>query len=207
MKKFTAILITILLVVSLCACGDNIVPKETLPHTTNKIHTEAKQETSFVTEAPTEKLTEAPTEAPTAKPTEPKTEATKAPDSFTSDDLVLADVTGHWDHVSTNGHHGISITKQDKNTITMTITAIRGQAAQIATAEVTVNVAVDAAGGQWSENLGGKGTFTYEDSFLNKGRGEILIYGSDSLTLYLYPTSEIKGGWSIAPAAGDYIKK
>lgn len=206
MKKFTALFIVIVLAISLCACVDNTTPQNDLSHAEKQtIETKAKNESA--TEVPTQKATEAPTEAPTQKPTQTKTEETKTPDSFTSDDLVLTDVTGKWSHVKTNGHHSVNITKQNGNTITMTIYAIRGQAAQIAIAEVTVNMVVDAAGGQWSDTLGGKGTFTYEDTFLNKGTGEIIVYGPDNLTLYLNPTENIKGGWSIAAAAGDYTKE
>lgn len=207
MKKIIALFMVVVFALSLCACVDDSTKKDIISHADKNqtIATKPKTETPAqkATEAPTEKATEAPTE----KPTEAKKEETKAPDSFTSDDLVMTDVTGRWSHVKTNGHHGLEITHQDKNTITMTITAIRGQAAQIATAEVTVNMVVDAAGGQWSDTLGGKGTFYYEDSFLNQGRGEIIVYGPDSLTLNLYQTGDTNGGWCVAAAAGDYTRR
>lgn len=202
MKRLIALFMAVILAASLCACGSSSDSLSTLPHAIKK----SEREPLSATEPKNESTTELPTKASSEIATQPESQAKNEPEKFTSDDLVLCDVTGSWNHVETNGHHSINITEQNGNTITMTIQAIRGQASQIAIADVTVNMVVDAAGGVMSDNLGGKGTFTYEDSFLNQGQGEIIIYGPNNLTLYLNQTSDSSGGWGIGAAAGDYTK-
>ena len=192
MKKITSLFMVVVFALSLCACVDNSAKQDVLSHADNSQTTAIDPKG----ELPSQKATA--TEASTEKSSETKKEETEAPESVTSAESVLPDVTGIWSHVKTNGHHSVNITYQDSNTITMTITAIRGQAAQIAIAEVTVDMVTDANGS--------KGTFYYEDSFLNQGQGEIIIYDSDNLTLNLYQDDNVNGGWCVAAAAGDYTK-
>ena len=74
MKKFLAILLTLCMILSLCACASTSKAPET---TETTVVTEAATEapTEEVTEAPTEEVTEAPTEEVTEAPTEEVTEA------------------------------------------------------------------------------------------------------------------------------------
>ncbi|MDY4222385.1 MAG: BMP family ABC transporter substrate-binding protein [Candidatus Faecousia sp.] len=92
MKKFLAILLTLCMILSLCACASTSKAPETTETTVvTEAATEAPTEevteapTEEVTEAPTEEVTEAPTEAATEAPTEEVTEAEPAAQAETEE--------------------------------------------------------------------------------------------------------------------------
>ena len=160
-----------------------------------------EKETEPKTEAPTLKPTQAPTQKPTQKTTPKPTEAPKPKE------LTIADVTGLWSHTEYSDNYTITVNNQDGNKLDLTICAVRGNGAQIATCDVSVTVVVDAAGGVGveSDNLSGRGTFKYTDSFSNKGSGEILV-DKNSIELYIYESYSSNLNWGIGAATGTYIR-
>ncbi len=205
MKKIVVLLMIVTLCVSLCACGSDDTKTDATEAST-QFSTQAKAETKAPTESPTEKPTEEPVQEETQ---EPKVIETQAPTEkpITSEDLVLADVTGLWEHAEYGSHYTIEIKEQNKNDLYMVIWAVRGNAAQIASSEVNVKISIDAAGGVGfdDKNLGGRGTFRYIDSFNNEGQGEILI-DPNSITLSINQTYNSGSGWGIMAASGNYVR-
>ena len=110
----------------------------------------------------------------------------------------VANVTGYWKHSQYGEHHTITITSQQGNTLNMTIQSVRGNAAQISDAFVTANMITTSSGAV--------GTFSYEDSFMNTGTGQITINSANSITLAINMTYNAGGGWGIMAASGDYIR-
>ncbi len=102
--------------------------------------------------------------------------------------------TGLWTHTQSPDTYSLVIFEQQNNKISFEITAIKGDGAQIATAQVT-NV----------ELINGNGTFEFVDSFDNRGKGEIII-SDDTITL-TYPANIVyQGNWCIDSGAGNYKK-
>lgn len=210
MKKLFYLFMVLILFVSFNACGfgDDIETESVnVPTHTTKT---AEKETQISTEIPTEKETKVVTQNPTEKENEqpPTEELTQPKMEMTSKELVLSDVTGMWEHVEYGEYYTINITSQDGNLLHMKITAVSKIGLHIAESDVDVTVVLDAAGGEGLDdletlaNLGGKGSFTYEDSFGNTGTGEILV-SKDTITLSIYQTKP-GANWGIFGASGNY---
>ncbi len=188
MKKLIALLMSAMICASLCACGDNGDTKTDATEPTTQVST-----TVEVTEPATEVVVEE-TQAPDEDSNEveeetPVEEETQAQ----SGDADFEDLEGLWKHSEKGDHNTVRVTCGADRTMYLTITAIRGEAAQIATAEVETVI----------ENS--TGTFTYEDSFGNKGDGQIIINNGESLLLTINET-ESANNWGIRASSGEYVR-
>ncbi len=214
MKKLIVLLMSAILCASFCACNNNddtkneatetstqasttAVTEETIPETENTNNEEVKSDTENSDTEETQTATEAQTESETQPSTEAETEA----ETMSEADIAkFTDLEGLWKHSEKGDHNTVRVTCGQDYTMYLTISAIKGEASQIASCEVETKIIK-------SDNYpNGKGTFTYEDSFGNKGEGEIIINSdSDSLTLTINET-ELASNWGIRASSGDYTR-
>lgn len=128
------------------------------------------------------------------------TKATSTQTATCDDELVVPSVVGHWKHEVAPKGYSIMVNWQNGNTLGLTIEAVRGNYAQIATADVSVtldNVYNDGA------CVRGEGTFEYTDSFKNSGIGSISV--SENVILLVIEETNSVSSWGIAYATGEYI--
>lgn len=104
------------------------------------------------------------------------------------------DYTGLWTHIEYPDAYSLIIFDRQDNKISFEITAVRGNGAQIATAQVADVELID-----------GKGTFEFTDSFDNSGNGKIAIIG-DTLSLEYNTNEPYQGNWCIDAGQGSYKK-
>lgn len=102
--------------------------------------------------------------------------------------------TGLWSHTEYPDSYKIVISEETNNSIDFEVSAIRGNAAQIATARMT-NV----------ELVDGVGSFNYVDSFNNSGNGEIVLDGTQ-LNIAFNTNEPYQGNWCVDAAEGSYVK-
>lgn len=186
MKKLIALLMLAMICASLCACGDNNDTKNEATESTTQVSTTAE-----VTEPTTEKITEEVTQAPVEGSDEVETQAVTEAQAE-NNNAAFEDLEGLWKHSEKGDHNTLRVTCGANKTMYLSISAIRGEAAQVATCEVETVI----------ENS--MGTFTYEDSFGNKGDGQIVING-ESLLLVVNET-ESANNWGIRASSGEYIR-
>ena len=152
--------------------------------------------TTTATQAQTEKATEATTQAQENTTTE-----TQAPEQQNSnDELVIPTVTGIWKHEEYPAGCSIEVEVQDGNTLTFTIYAIRGQAAQIASCNKTITFTPEYVGSE----IRGYAEFDYTDSFNNSGTCKMSV-AENVITLIVEQQVDGGAGWSMGHASGDYI--
>ncbi len=153
-----------------------------------------------VTKSPAaDKTASTPDSISTSEPVKLVTTATS--DTNTSNDnLVIPNVVGIWKHENRADGYSVVVNWQNGNELNFTITAIRGNYAQIATADVTTtinNVYSDGA------CVRGEGTFDYTDSFGNSGIGRISV--SENAIVLVVEETNSTSSWGIAFATGEYI--
>ena len=132
----------------------------------------------------------------------PITEATfeKSNTVHTSDSkYVLPDLRGTWVLESNPLGRSVQVVKQDGNDLELLITAVRGNASQIATARVSVSLDPYFDGSV----VRGTADFEYTDSFGNKGTGS--VSASENVILLVINEEERVSSWGIANSTGDYI--
>ena len=103
-------------------------------------------------------------------------------------------ITGLYEHAEYPDAYKIVISEENNNIINFEVSAIRGNAAQIATARMTGVELVD-----------GVGSFGFVDSFNNSGSGEIVIEGSQ-LNIAFNTNEPYQGNWCVDAAEGSYTK-
>lgn len=158
--------------------------------------TSATKATQIVTEAQTEAETTAQTEAETSAPVETTAETTVPTES----DVTMPDVTGVWKHEINTDACTVEVTSQSGNDISFTVTSVRGNAAQIATCDLSVTLDTEFDG----TIVRGYAEFDYEDSFGATGTGSISV--SENVILLVIEEENLNGAtWSISNATGDYI--
>lgn len=198
-----SVLVAMLMVVSLAACGS----KDDKKAETKATELATQAETKIVTEAPTE----APTDAPAAETQAPAVTEAKAEadtdngdagvEAQSDDELVIPDVTGLWKNENNPNGCTIEVTSQDGNTLDMTITSVRGNAAQIATFSIIVTVTPE----MYGNIMRGEDSFEYTDSFGNTGNC-IVSVSENVITLVVTEETNAGGNWGISNATGDYIR-
>lgn len=102
--------------------------------------------------------------------------------------------TGLWTHTEYSEPYSVLVFNQQGDKISLEITAIRGNDAQIATSQVADVQLVN-----------GKGTFRFVDSFGNSGKGEISISG-DVLSLKYDTDQPYQGNRCVDAGEGSYKK-
>lgn len=191
MKKVIALLMSAMICASLCACGGNGDTKTDATEATTQVSTTAE-----VTEPATEAVVEE-TQPPVEDSNEedvPVEEETPVEETTQSQgDAAFMNFEGLWKHSEKGDHNTIRVTCAANRTMYLSISAIKGEAAQVATCEVETVI----------ENS--MGTFTYEDSFGNKGDGQIIINGDNSLLLSINET-ESANNWGIRASSGEYVR-
>ncbi len=195
-----SVLVAMLMVLSLAACGS----KDDKNAETKATELATQAETKIVTEAPTEAPTDAPTDAPAAEETQAQadTDDDDAGVEVQSDDeLVVPDVTGLWKNENNLDGCTIEVTNQNGNTMDLAITSVRGNAAQIATFNITVTLDTQMVG----PSVRGEDSFEYTDSFGNTGNCTVSV-SENVITLVVTEESNAGGNWGIANATGDYIR-
>ena len=105
-----------------------------------------------------------------------------------------------WHNVSSPIDSSIVINSQDGNTINFTVTAMKENASQIATSDITVTLDTRYDG----TLVRGDADFTYVDSFGHEGTGSIAV-SENVIILVIEQESENDGTWSIAHTTGKYI--
>ena len=105
-----------------------------------------------------------------------------------------------WHNVSSPIDSSIVINSQDGNTINFTVTAMKENASQIATSDITVTLDTRYDG----TLVRGDADFTYVDSFGHEGTGSIAV-SENVIILVVEQESENDGTWSIAHTTGKYI--
>lgn len=197
-----SVLVAMLMVLSLAACGS----KDDKKAETKATELATQAETKIVTETPTD----APTDAPAAETQAPVVTEAQAADTDngdagveaqSNDEIVIPDVTGLWKNENNPNGCTIEITRQDGNTLDMTITSVRGNAAQIATFSITVTVTPE----MYGNIVRGEDSFEYTDSFGNTGNC-IVSVSENVITLIVTEESNGGGNWGISNATGDYIR-
>lgn len=103
-------------------------------------------------------------------------------------------MTGLYEHSEYPDAYKIVVSEETNNIIDFEVSAIRGNAAQIATARMTGVELVD-----------GVGNFNFVDSFNNSGTGEIVLEGSQ-LNIAFNTNEPYQGNWCVDAAEGSYIK-
>lgn len=105
-----------------------------------------------------------------------------------------SEITGLYEHSEYPDAYKIVISEENNNIINFEVSAIRGNAAQIATARMTGVELVD-----------GVGSFSFVDSFNNSGSGEIVLEGSQ-LNIAFNTNEPYQGNWCVDAAEGSYVK-
>ena len=103
-------------------------------------------------------------------------------------------ITGLYEHSEYPDAYKIVISEETNNIIDFEVSAIRGNAAQIATARMTGVELVD-----------GVGSFSFVDSFNNSGTGEIVLDGTQ-LSISFNTNQPYQGNWCVDAAEGSYTK-
>ena len=191
MKKVIALLMSAMICASLCACGDNGDAKTDATEATTQVSATAEV-TEPVTEAVVEETQ--PLVEDSNEEDVPVEEETPVEETTQSQgNAAFEDFEGLWKHSEKGDHNTIRVTCGANRTMYLSISAIKGEAAQVATCEVETVI----------ENS--MGTFTYEDSFGNKGDGQIIINGNNSLLLSINET-ESANNWGIRASSGEYVR-
>lgn len=102
--------------------------------------------------------------------------------------------TGLWTHTEYPDPYSIVVFNQQGDKISLEMTAVRGNGAQIATSQVADVQLVN-----------GQGTFRFVDSFGNSGRCEISI-SNDVLSLKYDTDQPYQGNWCVDAGEGSYTK-
>lgn len=102
--------------------------------------------------------------------------------------------TGLWSHTEYPEPYSIVVFDQQGDKISLEMTAVRGNGAQIATSQVADVQLVN-----------GEGTFRFVDSFGNSGRCEISI-SDDALNLKYDTDQPYQGNWCVDAGEGSYTK-
>ncbi len=134
----------------------------------------------------------------TSKPVELATASTQIKAS--NDKLVVPNVVGIWKPEHGSSGYSIVVNMQNGNELDFIITAIRGNNAQIATADVRTTLDKVYHDGAC---VRGEGSFEYTDSFGNSGIGRISV-SENAIVLVVEETNSVSS-WGIAFATGEYI--
>ena len=103
-------------------------------------------------------------------------------------------ITGIYEHIEYPDAYKIVVSKENDNIIDFEVSAIRGNATQIATARMTGVELVD-----------GVGSFNFVDSFNNSGSGEIEFDGTQ-LSISFNTNQPYQGNWCVDAAEGSYTR-
>ena len=114
--------------------------------------------------------------------------------SGTTQTFSEGEYTGLWVHTEYPDPYSVVVFDQQGDKISLEITAVRGNGAQIATCQVA-DIQLE----------NGEGTFEFADSFGNSGKCEITI-SHDILSLKYDTNEPYQGNWCIDAGEGKYSK-
>ena len=200
-SSLVAVLIIIGIVFAVTANSDNKTKETTATNVTEKA---TQAQTQAPTEAPTEAVaeTQAPVVIETEAPVETVQEdADNEADDISNEELIVPDVTGIWKNENYPSNYTVEIKNQNGNTMDITITAVRGNAAQIATCDMTITVTPEMVG----STVRATDTFEFTDSFSNTGTCSITV-SENVVTLIVTEGTNAGGNWGIFNATGDYLR-
>lgn len=189
-----SVLIAMLMVLSLAACGS----EDDKNAETKATELATQAETKVVTEVETQAATEAENATATEAPADNTSD--NGAEVVSDDELVVPDVTGLWKNENNLDGCTIEVKNQRGNTMDIVISSVRGNAAQIATFKITITVTPEMVG----SSLRGTDTFDYTDSFGNTGECSITV--SENVITLIVTEESNSGSWGIANATGDYIR-
>ncbi len=113
---------------------------------------------------------------------------------------IMPELKKSWQSINNPSGFSITINSQEGNTINFTVTAMKENASQIATSNITVTLDTVYDGSL----VRGNADFDYVDSFGHEGTGSIAV-SENVIILVIEQETEQNGVWGIGYTTGKYV--